>query len=351
MRKLIKNRLTLRTIPILFVFLIMFVSYLTLGLLIAFFRLTGIYDNLVHPMPGLAFLGTLLTSTLIGTGLAAIFSRRLIEPLSQIVDATKKVSDGDFSVRLDITSIEEVEELATSFNTMVEEISNIETLRSDFTSNFSHEFKTPIVSIRGFAKLLQNKNLPDDEREEYTQIIIEESQRLSQLATSILELTKLENTAILTNQSTFSLDEQIRRVAALVEHKWRKKALDVTLKMDEVLLCNDEDLLQQVWLNLFDNAIKFSHPHGKILIELTQVNQMVQFTISDHGIGMDHGTKQHLFDKFYQGDTSHSEQGNGLGLPLVKQMIFLCGGQIEVSSKEGFGSQFTVTLPLTQSTC
>ena len=351
MKKMIKNRLTLRTIPILFVFTIMFLSYFTLGILVGLLRMTGIYDSLIHPMPGLAFLGTLLTSTLIGTGLAAIFSRKLIAPLSKISEGTKKVANGDFSVRLEITSIKEVEDLATNFNTMVEEISNIETLRSDFTSNFSHEFKTPIVSIRGFAKLLQDKELPDDEREEYTQIIIEESQRLSHLATNILELAKLENTAILTEQHSFALDEQIRRVAALLEPQWREKDLDVTLKMEPIKICNDEDLLQQVWLNLFSNGIKFSEPHGKILIELVQVENFAQFTISDHGIGMDSSTIQHLFDKFYQGDTSHAEKGNGLGLSLVKQIIFLCNGTIEVKSKEGFGSQFIVTLPLKNLSC
>lgn len=346
MKKLLINRLTLRTIPILFVFSIMFMSYLTLGLVVSLLQLTGIFKTLIHPIPGLAFIGTLLTSTLIGTVIAAIFSRKLIEPLSKIAEGTKKVAHGDFSVRLDISSIKEVEELAASFNTMVEEISNIETLRSDFTSNVSHEFKTLIVSIRGFAKLLQNKDLPDEERAEYTQIIIEESQRLSHLATNILELTKLENPSILTDQHPFSLDEQIRRVAALMEHKWREKTLDVTLKMQSIQICNEEDLLQQVWLNLFDNAIKFSEEYGKILIELTEVDDVAHFTISDNGIGMDPATVQHLFDKFYQGDTSHSQKGNGLGLALVKQIIFLCEGQIEVKSKEGFGSQFIVTLPL-----
>lgn len=349
MKKMMKNRLTLRTIPILFVFSIMFLSYFTLGVLLGLVRLTGIYENLIHPMPGLAFVGTLLTSTFIGTGLAAVFSRKLIEPLSKIADGTKKVAHGDFSVRLDISSIKEVEDLAASFNRMVEEISNIETLRSDFTSNFSHEFKTPIVSIRGFAKLLQDKNLPDEERAEYTQIIIEESQRLSHLATNILELTKLENTSILTERHSFYLDEQIRRVAALMEHQWRGKNLDVTLKMDAITICNDEDLLQQVWLNLFDNGIKFSEPNGKLFIELVQVENFVQFTISDNGVGMNAGTLQHLFDKFYQGDASHSEKGNGLGLSLVKQILLLCGGRIEVKSQEGLGSQFIVTLPLESS--
>ncbi|MHC5268791.1 HAMP domain-containing sensor histidine kinase [Enterococcus sp. LJL98] len=346
MKKMIKKRVTLRTIPILFVFMIMLCSYLLLGLIVKVLRTTGLYDSLIHPIPGLAFFGTLLTSTLIGTGLAALFSRKLIAPLSQISEATKKVADGDFDVRLAITSIKEVEDLAENFNTMVQEISTIETLRSDFTSNFSHEFKTPIVSIRGFAKLLQDKNLPDVEREEYTQIIIEESQRLSQLATNILDLTKLENTAILTERHVFSLDEQIRRVAALLEPHWHEKQLDVTLKLTSLNLCNDEDLLQQVWLNLFDNGIKFSEPHGKILIELVEVNGMAQFTISDHGIGMSPETIQHLFDKFYQGDASRAEKGNGLGLSLVKRILVLCEGTIEVKSKEGFGSQFIVTLPL-----
>jgi len=255
------------------------------------------------------------------------------------------VAGGDFSVKVDIKGIGELEELSHSFNKMTQELSSIETLRSDFVNNFSHEFKTPIVSIRGFAKLLKENNLTAEERCEYLDIIITESERLAALSTNVLTLSKYENLEIIADKAPFRLDEQIRKTIVLMESKWSLKELTISVELDNVLYHGNEDLTQQIWLNLLDNAIKFSDQGGSINITLTNVNDKIQFVIQDDGSGMDEKTKDHIFDKFYQGDTSHSKSGYGLGLPLVKRIVELCGGDVSVQSQPSKGSKFTVVLP------
>ncbi|MDL2248571.1 HAMP domain-containing histidine kinase [Tyzzerella sp. OttesenSCG-928-J15] len=278
--------------------------------------------------------------------MAAIGSRRMLQPVRNMIDATRTVAEGDFSVHLDVGRVPDLEELNASFNKMDEELGSIETLRSDFVSSFSHEFKTPIVSIRGFAKLLKDKELSEDEREEYTDIIITESERLTGLDTNILNLSKLENIGILTDKEQFHLDEQIRRVAAFLEPRWKEKRLDVKLQMEPVKIYSDAALLQRVWMNLFDNAIKFTSEGGHIVIILKKEAEQAVFTIEDDGCGMDEATLSHLFDKFYQSDKSRSGAGNGLGLSFVHRAVTLCEGKIAVESTLGKGSRFTIKLPI-----
>lgn len=330
-----------------FIFLVMAVSIAITALAVGILTRIGVIDLFsAERNPLIVVFSLLVFSVLLSTIMAAMGSNRMLKPIRKVIDATRAVAEGDFNVRLDVGHVPELEELNSSFNKMVEELGSVETLRSDFVSSFSHEFKTPIVSIRGFAKLLKDKDLPEDEREEYADIIISESERLAGLSTNILNLSKLENIGILTDKEQFHLDEQIRRAAALLEPRWRDKNLNVTLQMEPVKIYSDETLLQQVWMNLLDNAIKFTDAGGRISITLKQNADHAIFKIEDSGRGMDEAALSHVFDKFYQNDKSRSGAGNGLGLSLVQQAVTLCDGSIRVDSVQGKGSKFTVTLPL-----
>lgn len=345
-----KRKIGLRFMMALFVFVIMLVSVGIMGLIAGILTRLGLMDafgngrGLLVPV-----LAMLLFSILLSTAITALGSNRMLKPIRKVIDATRSVAEGDFTVRIDVGNVPELEDLNYSFNKMVEELGSIETLRSDFVSDFSHEFKTPIVSIRGFAKLLKDKDLPEDEREEYTDIIISESERLTGLATNVLNMSKLENVTILTDRVTFRLDEQIRRVAALMESRWKEKKLAVDLRMDNIEVYSDEVLLQQVWMNLIENAIKYTDEGGHIAIALKRDNGNAVFTIEDDGRGMDEATLARVFDKFYQADASRSGAGNGLGLSLVQRAVSLCEGSVRAESSLGKGSKFIVTLPLEQS--
>jgi signal transduction histidine kinase len=286
-----------------------------------------------------------LFSVVLGCAIAAFFSKKALLPIRNIIEATNKVADGDFSVTVETGGIPELEELSQSFNRMTKELSSIETMRSDFINNFSHEFKTPIVSIRGFAKLLREGDLTEEEQNEYLEIIFTESERLANLSTSILNLSKYEAIEIITEKSTYRIDEQLRRAILLTEPKWSAKNLSLDIQMDEASFCGDADLTQQLWLNLLDNAIKFSNEGGNIKVSSIDSSLAIYFTIQDDGIGMDEETKQRIFDKFFQGDKSHKQQSNGLGLAMVKRIVELHGGKIIVDSSLGNGSVFTVVLP------
>jgi signal transduction histidine kinase len=287
----------------------------------------------------------ILFSIITGTAIAAFFSKRAVKQIHSMIHATQQVAEGNFSVRVDGTGVNELEELAHSFNKMTAELSSIETLRSDFINNFSHEFKTPIVSIRGFAKLLKGNDLTDAEKQEYLDIIVTESERLSELSTNVLNLSKYESIEIITEKAPFRLDEQIRRAILLTEPKWQAKNLDIRIEMDEIVWTGNENLTQQIWINLLDNAIKFSKQDGVIEVHLADLSDSISFSVQDDGLGMDEETRRNIFDKFYQGDRSHQQSGNGLGLPMVKRIVELHDGTIQVDSSPDAGSVFSVILP------
>ncbi len=297
---------------------------------------------------------TVVTSTtymgvftiILGIGIAAYTSTKMLAPILKINDAAKKVSRGDFSVRLEERSIaKEIEEIATSFNIMVKELSNTETLRSDFVSNVSHEFKTPLSAIEGYATLLQDESLSKEEQAVYVARILENTSRLSKLTQSILSLSQLENQEIVLQQEGFMVDEQIRRVLLGYEPLWEEKELNIDLALATTLYYGSKSLLAQVWSNLIDNAIKFSLPGGTLFITCGTYGGSVIVRIRDTGIGMSEEVRQHAFDKFYQGERSHSVQGSGLGLALVRRIVSLCGGDIALQSREGKGTEITVSLP------
>ncbi|HWQ06768.1 MAG TPA: HAMP domain-containing sensor histidine kinase [Feifaniaceae bacterium] len=288
-----------------------------------------------------------LLTILLGTGIAAYTSSKMLQPILKINDAAKRVAKGDFTVRLDERSIAmEIEEIAINFNVMVKELSNTETLRSDFVSNVSHEFKTPLAAIEGYTTLLQDETLTRQEQQEYISRILDNTARLTRLTQSILSLSQLEHQEIVLQKDWFQLDEQLRRVLLGYETLWEEKCLTLDVNFDEVRFYGNKALLAQVWSNLIDNAIKFSRPNGVLTIRCRKDGATVLVSVKDTGIGMSEEVKKRAFDKFYQGDRSHAEKGSGLGLALVKRIIALCGGSITIQSEENVGTEITVLLKL-----
>ena len=297
----------------------------------------------------LTMVSSLIACTAIGTAVAAFFTKWVLLPLNEMIHATKRISKGDFKVHIQETFHERSDFgiLQRSFNHMASDLDGIEMFRNDFINNFSHEFKTPIVSIQGFAHQLKAGGLTLDEEREYISIIADESDRLVKMATNILLLSKLENQAIVTDKTEFWLDEQIRTCLVLLEKQWSSKDIELNLELDEVKYYFNENMLAQVWLNLFGNAIKFTPKGGTVFCSLSSDSKNITVTVRDTGIGMSEETKRHIFDRFYQGDTSHTGDGNGIGLNIVSRILFLCGGEITVDSEAEKGSTFTVTLPVT----
>lgn len=305
--------------------------------------LTGGTNNTVQ------VLGSIAASILIGSLLAFVIGNNILKPLSELVKATRRVTDGDFSVTLEIGwsvrhTIKELQELIRNFNDMTEELRNTELFRNDFISNFSHEFKTPLVSIRGFARQLYEGNLTEEQQREFSKIILDETEYLSVLSQNTLLMTNLENKDIITEKTEFPLDEQLRDCMIRLEPQWSEKNIDIDMDLDEVTFFWNKPLLEHVWNNLFDNAVKFTPENGSIYVSCKREGRRVIVTVKDSGCGMSEEAIGHIFEKFYQADASHATKGNGLGLPLVKKIVELCGGDIEVSSEPGKGSEFTVRL-------
>lgn len=283
--------------------------------------------------------------------LAAVFLDDRIKPIHRVNEAMKRVSKGDFSERVDDSKCTgEIRELVQSYNHMAEELSGIEMFREDFINNFSHEFKTPIVSIRGFARQLERDDLTDEQRREYTRIIVSESERLANMSSNVLLLTKLENQQIVTDKKRYRLDEQLRSCILLMEKQWSDKNLELQLDLDELNYFGNEEMMSHIWLNLISNAIKYS-PEGALLeLGCMQVQDFLLVRVGDHGEGMDAATQLRIFEKFYQGDSAHAAEGNGLGLSLAHRIVELCGGKIAVNSAPGEGSVFSVYLPIGEET-
>ncbi len=284
--------------------------------------------------------------SLVGTIIALIWFKKLIVPLYRIYSALDEVTDGNFNVKLKPEGIKTVRKLARKFNKMTDELGSVETLRNDFISDFSHEFKTPIVSVEGFAKILRDdSSLSEAEKKEYLDIIISESGRLAELSTNILNLSRLEKQSLLTDMSTFNVSEQIRLAVVLLDKKWAEKEIGFNLDCEELSIRASEEILSQLWINLIDNAIKFSQKGGRIFITAKKRGQKLVFTFTDEGEGISEHKLKRIFDKFYQGDDSHFVSGNGIGLPIAKRICELHDGSIDVVSSEGEGTVFTVELP------
>ena len=298
--------------------------------------------------PGTLILVIALTSTLIGTALSATVGDVPLRSVNRIINAMNKLAAGDFKTRLEFSgplqNLPVTKELSESFNKMASELENTELLRADFINNFSHEFKTPIVSIAGFAKLLKKGKLSEAEQREYLDIIESESLRLSSMATSVLNMSRIENQTILTDVMEYNLSEQLRGCVLLLEDKWSHKNLELILDFKEHFIPANEELMRNVWINLLDNAIKFTPEGGKVEIAIFEDTDAISVAVINSGVEIPPESHDRIFQKFYQADESHAAEGNGIGLAVVKKIIELHKGHVDADSRDG-RTVFTVTLP------
>lgn len=289
----------------------------------------------------------LLFGCLVSTCLIyAVKGRVYYNKIRSVCDTAKLVTKGDFTARVPVyfdKPKSELDYLALNFNKMLAEISSLENMRNDFVADVSHEIKTPLSVIRGYADLLQDSNLSEEKRKEYLQRLSEAGDSLSNLVTNILKLNKLENQEII-QKERFSLDEQLRYCILSFEDALDEKNITIKAELDEYFLESDRSLLEIVWNNLISNAVKFMGFGGTLEVELKNKNGKALVKIKDNGCGMSEDTLKHCFDKFYQGDTSHSREGNGLGLALVKQVINMLDGEISAESKVDEGTVFSIIL-------
>ncbi|MFP3041751.1 HAMP domain-containing histidine kinase [Treponema primitia] len=272
-------------------------------------------------------------------------------PMRRLSEAARNIAQGDFSARIAPRRKDGkkdfVEVMFDDFNTMARELESIEIMKNDFIANVSHEIKSPLSVIQSYATALQNEKLEPEERHEYIKTIVSSSQKLSTLVSNILKLNKLENQKILPAASCYVLSEQLRRCALALEDLWEQKNINFEADLDEITVSYDENMLEIVWNNLIANAIKFTAPGGTIAMSLKKAaGGFAWVQITDSGCGMDEETQKRIFDKFYQGDSSHSQEGNGLGLALVKKVIDMTGAEITVISRVGEGTTFTVCLKI-----
>lgn len=326
------------------IFIIMFSTALILSLITFFLFHRGYFPTPNGSvLPVIVFL--LFLSVVLSTSVFIFVANKILQPITSFTLAYDEIAGGNFDIQVKEKShIKEITNMAKSFNFMARELSSIETLRNDFVVNVSHEFKTPIAAIEGYATLLHDKGLSDIEREECTKMIIDSARQLSALSGNILRLSKLENQEMIIENSVYRLDEQIRQAVLLLESEWSAKSHELVIELNETHYYGNESLLLQVWLNLIGNAIKFTPYEGKITVQLMSDKQNVTVKITDTGIGMEENVIRHIFDKFYQGDSARKVGGNGLGLALTKRIIDLTNGEIKVFSKAGEGSTFEVKL-------
>ena len=288
--------------------------------------------------------------SLICTVIDGIRRKTMVErPVKHIISAAEKIMNGDLSVRIEpfnsIDSEDGFNTIIEYFNNMAQELSGTETLHTDFIANVSHELKTPLSVIQNYGTMLQKPNLSVEKRIEYSKAVTESSRRLADLISNILKLNKLENQQIFPKKRKYNLSEQLCECLLGFEDVWEKKSLDIDTDIEEdVFVESDPELLTIVWNNLFSNAIKFTEPNGQIFLGLKTDGRFAIIEVKDTGCGISPEVGVHIFEKFYQGDTSHATQGNGLGLVLVKRVIDIAGGDISVSSELGKGSIFTVKI-------
>ncbi len=295
-------------------------------------------------------LANIIFLSLLFTVIDAVRRRFTVErPVRRIVDGAEKIARGDFSARIEplhgIAGEDGFDVITDCFNRMAEELSGVETLRSDFIANVSHELKTPLAVMQNYAVLLQSPGLPEEQRLEYAKAITGQSRRLADLITNILKLNRLENQQIYPAAKRYNLGEQLAECLLNFESTWEKKNIDIETDLEEeVFVESDGELLSLVWNNLFSNALKFTENGGAVSVALKTEGEFALVRVSDTGCGISKETGKHIFEKFYQGDTSHAARGNGLGLALVKRVVDIVGGDISVESEVGKGSTFTVKI-------
>lgn len=287
-----------------------------------------------------------LSSAFFGTVIILFAVRSIVRPLKKISQAARKVANGNFDVQLNLKNHDEIGTLAQDFNVMVKEINSIDTMRSDFVSNMSHEFRTPITSIKGYAKLIYDSPSLDERTRKYSEIIMEESDLLIELSSNLLRLSELDSLAIQPRHTLFRLDEQIRQVIVFLQPIWEAKRIEFDIDFTKIEYSGDEDLLRQVWLNLIQNAIKFSHVKGIIAITIKQQNNKIQITVKDNGVGIPREEVSHIFERFYKGNITNKDKGNGLGLFIVMKIVEHAQGTITAASEIDTGTTVKIELPI-----
>lgn len=293
-----------------------------------------------------AFILIAAFSIIVSSGVSAMIGKRILQPIAELRKSMNQVAQGDFSIQMNqIYAVDEVKDLYADFNIMVKELGSTETLRSDFVSNVSHEFKTPITIIQGYVQLLQDSELTMAERTEFYQRILEGTQQLATLSDNILKLTKLETQNSEIERKPFRLDEQIREVILFLQPKWEKRNLGLDIELPKAVYDGNEEFLYQVWLNIIDNAIKYNKENGAISVKLREEDAAFFIEVFDEGVGMTAEESEKSFDKFYQADRSRKTEGNGLGLSLSQKIIELHQGSIHVNSKLAIGTVFIIELP------
>jgi signal transduction histidine kinase len=292
-------------------------------------------------------LSVLYTVFIIGSIQILIVARYLVKPIKALTSATKKLSQGNFDVRVDVKRKDEIGTLANSFNQMAAELGSLEQMRKDFISNVSHEIQSPLTSLRGYSEMLKEESLSAEERKRYLDIIQEEIQRLSRLSENLLNLASLESDHPPFHPEQYSLDEQLRRVVVAMEPQWSAKSLELDLSLEKVEVVADPDQLKQVWINLLSNSVKFTPEGGTIGIRMKDGDSFVKVEIADTGVGIPAEDLAYIFERFYTGDRARSRRksGNGLGLSIAKKIIELHQGEIYAESEVGKGTTFTVVLP------
>lgn len=280
--------------------------------------------------------------------LAIPFGRAYLRPVLRLSQGMQAVAKGDFGKELDTTNVKgEMQQLLTNFNRMTLELAGTELFRRDFINHFSHEFKTPIVSVRGFAHQLLKGNLSPEQQREYLEIIEGEADRLARMSANVLLLSHLENQNIFSEKEEFDLDEQLRHCILILERHWARKGLFFAPELERVRYVANMEMLSHVWINLLSNAIKFSPQGAEIEVTCHREEDNVVVSVSNAGEGIPEDKIVHIFDQFYQGDPSHKAEGNGLGLSIAKKIVSVYGGSISVRSELGEKTTFTVILPQT----
>lgn len=340
-----KRRRKIRSMFVSAVFFILIVTYLLImASLYVFIELGLIHIEDMRIPTWLFILIFFIASIVLGSVLTMLISRFVLKAVNTVAEGMTALAKGNFDVRITLGGSQESKQLADGFNNLAKELKNTELLRSNFVNEYAHEFKTPIASIKGFAELLKQQDLTDEQREEYLGVIIEESNRLTALSSNSLNLSRIESQTILTDFSTYNLSEQIRNSILLFQAKWQEKNLDLQISLDEQNIVANEELLKQVWINLIDNAVKFSKECGTISIALSKQEDDLIFVIENDGKTIAEQDYERVFEKFYRTDKSKTD-GHGVGLAIVRKIVQLHGGNVSVISLDGT-TKFTVFLPV-----
>ncbi len=323
-----------------------FFSFPTLFLITQLFNNYFTFSLGFRATAGFRLMFIVIFCSAVGTLISKAISKNTINTIQEINRATKEIASGNYNIRInEISNIEELNGMAENFNLMARDLAMSEIMKNDFINNVSHDFKTPLSAIEGYATLLHNKELSHEKVSDYAEHILYNSHRLTQMTSNILMLSTLDNSKITLKKSEYLLDEQIREVILLYENEWNEKNIDLDIDFEKVSFCGDKEFIMHVLQNLISNAIKFCDTDGKIKMQLQIKESQILFSISNSGTFIDSSDLQRIFEKFYRCDTSRSSKGNGLGLSIAKKVIDLHGGTISVSSEKEIGTTFTVTLP------